>query len=178
MGMKEYIEAGKVATTHGLKGEVKLYPWCDDPGLFLDIKIIYFEYKTTDGKRYKQVAIEGARLQKNMILLKLAQVDTIDEAGKLRDKIVFLHRDQIPLDAGEYLIQDLIGITVEDIDTGKIYGTLCDVSQTGANDVYHILFADGKERLIPVIPQVVCSTNLEDKKMLIRPLKGLFDDED
>lgn len=171
--MKTYIEAGKIVTTHGIKGEVKLYPWCDEPEMFEDIKQIYL-----DKNGEKPVKLTGSRIQKNMLLLKLEGYDDIDTSSKLRDKIIYVHRDDIPMEEGEYLIQDLIGLKVLDADSGEEYGILSDVSQTGANDVYHIKFPDGKERLIPVIPQVVLETSLEDGLMKIRPLEGLFDDAD
>ena len=150
---KEYIEAGKIVTTHGVRGEVKLYPWCDDPEMFLDIETIYL-----DAKGQKPLALEGVRFAKNMPLLKIEGVNSIDE--------------------GEYLIQDLMGLQVVDADDGHLYGELTQVSPTGANDVYHIRFADGKERLIPAIPQVVIEVDLDGGVMKIRPLEGLFDDED
>ena len=115
---------------------------------------------------------------KNMPLLKIEGVNSIDEAAKLRDKIIYIHRDDIPMEEGEYLIQDLMGLQVVDADDGHLYGELTQVSPTGANDVYHIRFADGKERLIPAIPQVVIEVDLDGGVMKIRPLEGLFDDED
>lgn len=170
---KEYIEAGKIVTTHGIKGEVKLYPWCDDPDMFYDIETIYLDSKGTN-----PVKLQGVRYAKNMPLLKLEGFNSIEEASKLRDKIVYVHRDDIPMEEGEYLIQDLIGLKVIDADKDTVYGELTQVSPTGANDVYHIRFADGKERLIPAIPQVVLEIDLESNVMKIRPLEGLFDDED
>ena len=112
------------------------------------------------------------------LLLKLEGIHSIDDAAKLRDKIIYIHRDDIPMEEGEYLIQDLMGLKVVDIDDGHLYGELTQVSPTGANDVYHIRFADGKERLIPAIPQVVLEVDLDGGVMKIRPLEGLFDDED
>lgn len=171
--MKTYIEAGKIVTTHGIKGEVKLYPWCDEPEMFEDIEQIYL-----DKNGEQPVKLTSTRMQKNMLLLKLEGYDDIDTAAKLRDKIIYVHRDDTPMGEGEYLIQDLIGLKVLDADSGEEYGILSDVSQTGANDVYHIKFSDGKERLIPVIPQVVLETSLEEGLMKIRPLEGLLDDAD
>ena len=161
---KEYIEAGKIVTTHGVRGEVKLYPWCDDPAMFLANR--------------NHLPRAPAGFAKNMPLLKIEGVNSIDEAAKLRDKIIYIHRDDIPMEEGEYLIQDLMGLQVVDADDGHLYGELTQVSPTGANDVYHIRFADGKERLIPAIPQVVIEVDLDGGVMKIRPLEGLFDDED
>ena len=82
------------------------------------------------------------------------------------------------MEEGQCFVQDLIGLRVVDGDDGREYGVLTQVTETGANDVYHIRFADGKERLIPAIPQVVLDIDLEEERMTIRPLEGLFDDED
>ena len=95
---KEYIEAGKIVTTHGVKGEVKLYPWCDDPEMFLDIETIYL-----DAKGQKPMTLEGVRFAKEMPLLKLEGIHSIDDAAKLGDKIIYIHRDDIP-DAASRLI--------------------------------------------------------------------------
>lgn len=170
---KTYIEAGKIVTTHGVRGEVKVYPWCDDPEMFYDIDTLYL-----DAAGRRPVQIEGVRMQKNMLLLRLEGVDTLEAAAAMRDQVLYVHRDDIPMEEGEYLIQDLIGLEVYDADTGRLYGKLTQVSPTGANDVYHIRFADGQERLIPAIPQVVIETDPEGGRMTIRPLPGLFEEEE
>ena len=82
------------------------------------------------------------------------------------------------LEEGEYFIQDIIGLEVMDADDGRAYGKLVDVTETGANQVYHIKFEDGQVHLIPAIPQVVISIDLEAGRMTIRPLPGLFDDRE
>ena len=90
--------------------------------------------------------------------------------------MLYIDRDQLELDEGTYFIADLIGMKVVDADDPeKVYGTLTQVSETWANDVYHILFADGVTRYIPAIPLVVISTDVENKVMTIRPLEGLFE---
>lgn len=168
--MKEFLECGKIVTTHGVRGEVKVDPWCDGPELFTALETVYL------GKDLAPVVVEQARIHKTMSLLKLVGTDTIAQAAALRGKVVYARREDIPLEPGEYFIQDLVGLEVVDADTGALYGKLTQVSPTGANDVYHILFADGKERLIPAIKQVVIATDLEAGRMEIRPLEGLFDD--
>ena len=82
------------------------------------------------------------------------------------------------MEEGTYFVQDLLGLEVFDADTGTRYGEISDVTQTGANDVYHIRGENGKEVLIPAIADVVLETDVENGRMVIRPLKGLFDDED
>ena len=104
-------------------------------------------------------------------------MDTPEAAQKLVNRVVCINRADVKLPKGTYFIADLIGLRVVDADDPElVYGELTDVSQTGANDVYHVRFADGKERYVPAIPQVVIQTDLENGVLRIRPLDGLFDD--
>ena len=169
---KQFLECGKIVTTHGVMGEVKVQPWCDEPEELLGIKTLYFD----EGKT--AVKVRGARVHKDMVLLKLDGVDNMDKAQLLRGKILFAHRDTLPIEEGQHFIQDLIGLKVIDADDGHEYGVLSDVTETGANDVYHITFPDGSIKLAPVIDEVVIDIDIDEGVMQIRPLKGLFDDED
>lgn len=165
---KRFLECGKIVSTHGLRGEVKVLPWSDGPEALVPIETFYLDGGKTPMKA------EKCRVQKNMVLLKLEGVDTPEAAQALRGRVLWLDREEDTLEEGQYYIQDLIGLSVEDADTGEVYGTLRDVTETGANDVYHIAFPDGTIQLIPAIPQVVISIDIEVGKMLIRPLEGLF----
>ena len=109
-----------------------------------------------------------------MVLLKLEGVDTPEAAQALRGRVLWLDREEDTLEEGQYYIQDLIGLSVEDADTGERYGILRDVTETGANDVYHVAFPDGRVQLVPAIPQVIAKIDIDGGKMLIRPLEGLF----
>ncbi|HWP51193.1 MAG TPA: ribosome maturation factor RimM [Clostridia bacterium] len=169
---KEFLECGKIITTHGVIGEIKVQPWCNAPEELIAIETLYFDGGKTP------LEVQRGRVHKNMALLKLKGVDSVEQAQILRGKVLWARRDDFPLEEGEHFIQDLIGIAVVDADDDHTYGTLSDVSETGANDVYHITFLDGSVRLVPVIPQVVISTDIDAGVMRIRPLKGLFDDED
>ena len=143
--MKQYLEIGKIVNVHGLRGDMKVVPWCDDPEFLCEFDTLYLG------------------------------VDTVEEAEKLRNQVLYMDRDEVELEEGVYFIQDLIGLEVLDVDTGKSYGKLTDVMQTGANDVYEVKDADGKTVLIPAIPDVVQETDLDGGVMRIRPLEGLFD---
>ena len=169
MAMPEnMLEAGKIVAVHALKGEVRVEPWCDSAELLAD-----FEELFLDGE---WVTIERARVQKRMVIMKIEGYNTPEEAHKLIGKILYLDRDQLELEEGTYFIADLIGMKVVDADDPeKVYGTLTEVFQTGANDIYHVRFADGVTRYVPAIPQVVVKTDVEGKTMVIRPLKGLFE---
>ena len=165
---KEYLEAGKIVNTHGIRGEVKIMPYTDTPELLCGFERLFI------GKNYDEIEIEKSRVFKNMVIAKLKGVETPEEAEKLRNKILFMHRDDLELDEDTYFIQDLIGVEVKDADTGVVYGKISDVLQTGANDVYVI--KGDREYLVPAIPDVVISTDIDEEIMLIRPLEGLFDE--
>lgn len=170
---KQYLEIGQIVSTQGIKGEVRIQPWCDYPEFLLDFDSLYFD----EGKT--EVVIESSHAQKNIVVMKFKGTETVEEAQKLRNKVLFMNRDDIELDDDVYFVQDLIGLKVIDKDDNSVvYGELIDVTQTGANDVYHIKFKDGSIKLIPAIPNVVITTDLDNNTMEIRPLKGLFDDED
>lgn len=165
---KRFLECGKIVATHGLRGEVKVLPWCDGPETLVPIKTFYLDGGNTPKRA------ERCRIQKNMVLLKLEGVDTPEAAQALRGRVLWLDREEDTLEEGQYYIQDLIGLSVEDADTGERYGTLQDVTETGANDVYHVAFPDGRVQLVPAIPQVIAKIDIDGGKMLIRPLEGLF----
>ncbi|MGN0606483.1 MAG: ribosome maturation factor RimM [Oscillospiraceae bacterium] len=166
---KEFLEAGKIVNVHALKGEVKVMPWCDSAEFLCEFERLFLDAGE------QELEIQRARVFKNMAIIKFAGIDTVEQAEKLRNKILYMWREDIELDEDCYFIQDLIGLEVSDADTGEIYGKLNDVMQTGANDVYVIKGKD-REYLIPAIPDVIISTDIENGTMTIRPLDGLFDD--
>lgn len=169
--MKKFLYAGDIVSIHSLHGEVKVRHSCDSADFLQGFKTLYFDNGSTP------IAVERSRVHKGMLLLKLAEIDTPEAAARLRGKKLYISRDDVKLAQGQYFVEDLLGLSVEDADSGKVYGTLCEVSQTGANEVYHIKKED-KVVLIPVISDVIVQTDLENKRLLIRPLKGLFDDAD
>lgn len=169
--MQEYLEIGKVVGTHGLKGELRVDPWCDSPKFLCKFKNLYL----AKGNTKLQV---NSRPHKNIAIVKVKGVDTIEEADKMRGKILYMNRNDANLAEGEYFIQDLMGMSVVDVDNGTEYGTLTEVFKTGANDVYQVTDSNKKNFLIPVIDDVVINISLEESKVYIRPMKGIFDDED
>lgn len=168
--IKPYLEAGKIVAVHGVRGELRAQYWCDSPAFLAAFQTLYW-----DGAGQHPVGLLSARPHKNVMLLRLEGVDTVEKAQTLIGRVFYIRRPDDALEDGTYFIQDLLGMEVVDADTGARYGVLCDVSETGANDVYHIRFDDGAERLIPAIPQVVVSVDLPGNRMEIRPLEGLFD---
>lgn len=167
--MKQYLEIGKIVSVFGIKGEVKVQPWCDSPDFLAEFDVLH--WKSGDA-----VDITSSRVQKNLVIMKIKDCDTVEQAQKLRNRVLYMNRNDVVLDDSCYFIQDLIGLTVKDITTKEVYGKITDVSETGANDVYHIQSEEGRMFYIPAIPEVVVETNLEEEIMLIKPLDGLFDE--
>lgn len=169
---QKFLECGRVVAVHGLKGDLRVQSWGNTPEDLCAFDTLYFD------KGAQAVRVEQARVQKNVVLLKLEGVDTLEQAQQLRGRVLYMDREQDTLEPGQYYLQDLLGLRVIDADSGEQYGELCDVTATGANDVYHIRFADGSVNLIPAIPQVIVSVDPDGGEMKIRPLPGLFDPEE
>ncbi len=165
--MKNNLEIGQIVNTHGLRGDLKVIPWCDDPEIFDELA-----YVIIDGKEYD---IEKSRMQKNMVLLKLSGIDDINDAEKYRNKVLTVPREELgELPDGTYYICDLLECGVI-TDEGRDLGKICDIIKTGSNDVYVVEDGSGKQVLIPVIDEVVLSVDIDEKKIVIKPLKGLID---
>ncbi len=165
--MKNNLEIGQIVNTHGLRGDLKVMPWCDDPGIFDELA-----YVIIDGVEFD---IEKSRMQKNMVLLKLEGIDDINDAEKYRNKVLTVPREELgELPEGTYYICDLLGCSVETVD-GRNLGNICDIIKTGSNDVYVVEDYTKKQVLIPVIDEVIKSVDIDGKKIVIEPLKGLID---
>ncbi len=167
---KRFLEAGQIVGTHGVRGEVRIQPWCDSPAILTPIKTSYFD----EGARPVKVS---CRPHKNIVLAKLGGVDTVEQAQALRGTVLYLNRKDVKLEKGRYFICDLIGLSVVDDDNGTVYGECVDVSETGSNNVYHLRTPDGKEILIPAIPDVVKKVDINGGEIRIFAMAGLFDDE-
>ena len=167
---KRYLETGKIVAVQGLKGEVRVEPWCDSGEFLCEFDTLYFDKGETP------LEITRSRVQKNIVIMKIKGIDTPEQAQNIRNKILYMDREDVELEEGAYFVQDLIGLEVVDNDSGEQYGKLCEVSFTGANDVYHIKDKDGTVRLIPAIPDVVIDTDITNGIMKIHVLEGLFDE--
>ena len=169
---KQFLEVGEVVAVHGLRGDLRLYPWCD-PG---DVERAARMYLDEQGS--EELRVQYARPHKNVYLVKIKGVDTPEEARKFIGKVLYMNRADIPMKKGQYFIQDIIGLSVVETATGEVYGEVFDVASTGANDIYCVRGADNKETWIPAIPQVIDEVDLDAGVLKITAMKGLFDDED
>ena len=166
--MKTYLEIGKIVAIHGLKGEVRVDPWCDYPEFLCEFDELYF------AKGEESVAITNARVHKNIVIMKIEGIDTPEAAEKLRGRILYMDRNDVELDEGTYFVQDLLGLEVVDADNGTVYGKITDVRNTGASDIYTIK-SDEREFLFPAVPEYVEKTDIENGKLYIHMLDGLLD---
>ena len=169
---KPYLETGRIVGTHGVRGELRVQPWSDNPTFLTGFDVFYL-----DGRGEKRLEAERVRPHGNVVLLKARGVDTIEEAEKLRGRVLYIDREAVRLEEGRYFVQDLIGCRVVDADSGETLGSLSDVSETGANDVWHVK-REGKEYLVPAIPDVIVKVDLDQEEIVLRPLKGIFDHAD
>ncbi|MDD3692287.1 MAG: ribosome maturation factor RimM [Oscillospiraceae bacterium] len=171
MPKKQYLEAGQIVGTHGIRGEVRVDSWCDSPQILEKLTVLYFD----EGR--SAVNVKCRAHKNNIALVKIEGIDTVQDAAALRGRILYLDRRDITLEDGTYFIQDLLGLQVTDADSGQNFGTLTDISFTGANDVYHVATPQGKEVLVPAISSIIIETDIDGGALRIRPIKGLFDNE-
>lgn len=165
------ISIGKVINTHGIKGELKIWPTTDFPERFASTERVFWE---RDGV-VREFRVEGARRHQKVILLKLETINNMTDAEKLVGGVLKLPEEElVPLPEGSYYLFQIIGLKVF-TNSGEEIGTIREVIRTGCNDVYVVDRKSGKEALIPAIRQVVLEINLEEGKMVIFPMEGLLD---
>ena len=165
----ERITAGKITSTHGLRGEVKVYPYLEDPDRFLDFTKVIIR----TGRAEFEEEIENVKFFKNMLIVKFKGIDDINDVTKYRNaEIRVLREEAADLQEGQYFEVDLIGLEVVD-DNGRKVGKLVQIIHTGANDVYTVRKEDGKDILIPAIKQCILEVNLDEGFMKVHLLEGL-----
>lgn len=169
--LKKYLEIGRIVGTHGVRGEMRVECWANSPDFLRKFKRLYLDNGETE-------LSVSCRPHKNIALMTVKGVSSIEEADKLRGRILYIDRGDVRLGEGEHFVQDIIGLTVTDADNGAVYGEIKDVLKTGSNDVYEMKAPDGRLFYIPVIPDIVDRLDFEAGAAYIHPMKGLFDDED
>ena len=169
--MEDLLQVGIITSTHGVRGQVKVYPTTDDPRRFRRLKEVVLD----TGKEKMNLEIEGVKFFKQFVILKFKGLDNINDIEKYRQKSLYVTRkNAVRLQRDEYFIADLIGLKVQDED-GKELGTVKDVIETGANDVYEVEMADGKSLLLPAIKQCILNVDVENGTMQVHVLEGLLD---
>ena len=168
--MEDFLKVGVITTTHGVRGEVKVYPTTDEPERFLELDHVLLD----TGKEFRDLEIKNVRFFKNLVILKFKGIDNINDIEKYKGHDLWIPREEgQELDEDEYYIADLLGLRVI-LDDGTEFGTLKNVMETGANDVYIIDTNAHGEVLVPAIRECIQDIDLEKNTMTIQLMKGLI----
>lgn len=169
--MENLLQVGVITSTHGLKGEVKVFPTTDDKNRFKDLKEVILD----TGKEKLNIEIQGVKFFKQFVILKFKGIDHINDVEKYKKSSLLVSRENaVKLDEGEYFISDLIGLkVVTDEDTDL--GILIEVLFTGANDVYVVEGQDKKEILLPAIKDCILNVDIDKGIMQVHIMEGLLD---
>ena len=159
---QHFLETGKIVSTHGVRGEVKILPWADDADFLVGLPRVF-----VDGREY---AVQHSRVQKTCVLMKLAGIDDVDAAAKFRDKTVCISRTDVALPEGSVFIADLIGLRVV-TDTGDEIGTVSDIMTMPGNNVY--IVTGSREYLIPAVPEFILERNLDAGFVRVKLIEGM-----
>ena len=162
---KQYLEAGKIVNTHGVRGEVKIQPWADSAEFLQGFDILYLEGE-------KPIRLLHSRVHKAQLIAQLEGVTEINAAIALKNKLVYIRRADVSLPPGHFFIQDILGLPVLDED-GVELGVLKEILPRPAGDVYVIAGKDGKEHLIPDVPDFLLEKNLEAGFIRVRLIEGM-----
>ena len=165
---QRYLECGKIINTHGIDGAVKLECWCDSPEVLAGLKKVYF----LQGDDYKASKVLRASVFKNFVIAKIDGIADIDAAQALVGTVIYADRRNIALDKGDHFIADLLGLDIIHVDTDQKLGTLREVINRGASDIYVIDTPDG-ERMMPAVAEFVIKIDI-DKAIYVRPIEGMF----
>lgn len=168
--MEDLLKVGILTSTHGVHGEMKVFPTTDDVRRFKKLKDVVLE----KGSEYLPLEIEGVKFFKQFVIIKFKGYDSINDIEKYKGMSIYVTRENaVPLKKDEYFMADLIGLEVED-ESGEVLGELTDVMQTGANDVYVIRLKDGEELLLPAIKQCILLVDMDRRIMKVHVLEGLM----
>ncbi len=160
--LKKYLEIGKIVNTHGIRGDVKIQVWADEPEFLTQFKKVYLNGE--------EIEILSSRVHKNCVIATLSGVSDVNSAMRLKEKVLFIDRADAKLPKGDFFIQDILGAEVSDID-GNVLGELVDVLNMPASDIYVV--KGEREIMIPVVPEFIIKTDIENKKITVKMIEGL-----
>ena len=169
--MQQYLETCKAVTTHGVMGEVKMELWCDNAAFLAKFKTLY---RGANGEAPLNVV--KVRAHKNMALVTFEGVNDMDAARALVGQVFYIDRADAKLPKGHYFQVDLLGCQLVDADTDRVYGSIREVSHPGAQDVYTVDCPDGTTALFPAVKPFLVKVEIENRRVLIRPIQGMFSD--
>ena len=168
--MNEYLRVGVISSTHGIRGEVKVFPTTDDINRFKYLKHVILD----TGKEQLELEVEGVKFFKQQAILKFKGIDNINDIEKYKGKDLLVTRENaVKLENDEYFIYDIIGSKVITDDEAEL-GELTEVMTTGANDVYIVKTKEGKEILLPSIKECILDVDVTNKIIKVHVLPGLL----
>ncbi len=168
--MEEYLEAGKIENTHGVKGDLKVECRCDSQSVFEELDTFYLKEKTD----YRPFRCTKNQRMKDKMLVHLEGVDSMEDAIPLKNRGIYAHRSAFHLPKGSFFIADLIGTPVIDADSGKLYGQITDVVNYGSSDLYELKNETGKVMLLPAVDAFVKRV-LPGEGVYVTPIEGLLE---
>lgn len=169
MSKEKYLEIGKIINTHGVRGALKVEPWCDSPEQLCSLETLY--YKKRD--EYMPLTVRTASIHKNHVLIYFDGINSIDEAMPLKNRVLFVDRDDLPLADDRVFIADIIGLDVYDERDGSRLGRLKSVDESPANDLFVVETPDGREVLVPAVEEFI--GHIDESGVYLLPIPGMFD---
>ena len=169
-----YIETGEIVSLHGINGEMKVYPWADAPQFLEDFTDFYIQ---KNKMHYEKLTATSVRTHKNMVLIKFEGIDNPEMARNFIGKTLYLDKEEISLEEGSYFVQDLIGCKVINAADKTLIGTVQDVNNLGASDIYLIKGTDGKDYMFPAVEEFLVKTDIAEKTIEIKVIEGMFSED-
>lgn len=168
----DMFRVGVYSNTHGIKGEIKVFPTTDNISRFDYLKEIVMDCGKDGMKNFE---VSGCRYFKNMVIMKIKGIDNINDIEKYKGADIYVTRENAqPLEEDEFYIADILDADVYS-DEGEKIGIINDCMQTGANDVFVVKMNNGKEALFPVIKECVLDIDTDEKKVTVHIMPGLLD---
>lgn len=166
---KQFLEAGQIVNTHGINGEIKVQSWCDSPEVLTDFDTLYW----ADGT---PVHVERAYVHKNCVVMRIEGVNTMEQADALRQKVLYLSREDVDLPEDLVFIQDILSFEVYDERTERSIGRIRDVLTTNpAHDLYEIITEDNRTLYVPATKPFLQRIDMEAGRVIIRSIEGLIE---
>ena len=169
---KEFLECGKILSAHGVRGCMKIEPWCDSPKVLVDTKRIFLKI----GESYKECSVLSASVAARLVLMSFEGVESREAAQAMKNTVIYMKREDIPVKKGDVLIADMIDLPVIDIDSGRVYGTVKEVNDGVQGKLYTIKTASG-DVIFPGISEFVKEIDAE-RGVFIRTIPGFFADDE
>ena len=168
---KQFLECGKICSPHGVRGILKVEPWCDSPKVLASLKEVYFKC----GESYESREVISASVSGALVLMGVSGIDSRESAQALKNTVIYAKREDIPVPEGRVLIADMIGLDVIDADSGRVYGRLTDVTDGVRHQIYTVKTERG-EVLFPAVDEFLEEIDTE-RGVFIHTIPGFFDDE-